>query len=507
MIVETTSGAVDGRRRGHLVSWRGIPYAAAPVGALRWQAPRPHEGWRGRVLAADRFGGRAVQPVHLPFRVSTPSIDDGPFGEDCLVLNVSAPAEPPAGPLPVLVWFHGGGYHVGSGAGFGVGDGDAFVRDGIIVVTVNYRLGALGFLDVSGHLDAPDSANLGLLDQVRALEWVRSEIAAFGGDPARVTIAGLSAGAKSVMNLMATPSASGLFRAAIAESGGDHLATPEQDAEVTAAFLAAFERQGFGPDQLLTAPAEAVLGAQKALGEGGRATWIWRPSVDGRVIPLPLVAALRSGCAAGIPLVAGTTARETETYRLRDDTALAQTERVFAEIFGSRATAVLDAYRSARGGDEAEALVAAMTDERYGVATERVLDAQSDHAPVWRYLFDAPTPGWPAEMRAIHAADLPLWWRFGPDATTDAGRMLGVGMHESWARFVIDGSPSGEGLPAWPSTPPGTRTTMVLTERPGIDEAPRERERLLWRAIDWTPGTWWPLPTAFPDATGPAGIL
>ncbi|GAA5210799.1 carboxylesterase family protein [Streptomyces thinghirensis] len=207
-VVRTRSGAVRGIAYDGVRAWRGIPYAQPPVGALRWAAPRREAPWDG-VRDGSRFGNRAPQQPSqgLGFGVRVDTDDEAPFDEDCLYLNMSAPETAAEGDrLPVQVWIHGCGYAVGSGAQF-IGDGAALARRGVVVVTFNYRLGALGLLNLGGLLGPEDTsaANNTLGDQIAALAWVRENIAGFGGDPDNVTVQGVSAGGKSVVNLMATP--------------------------------------------------------------------------------------------------------------------------------------------------------------------------------------------------------------------------------------------------------------------------------------------------------------
>src|SRR5260370_1551669 len=235
--VRTQEGVMRGRSVEEVATFKGIPYAAAPFGANRFQPPRPVERWDG-VREALSYGPTVPKPPYFPpFDVLIP--EPAIPGEDCLNLNIWTPDVGRAG-LPVMVWIHGGAFSNGSGA-VPVYDGSAFARDGVVCVTINYRLGADGFLFLGDGI-----ANVGLLDQVAALAWVRDNIASFGGDPARVTIAGESAGAMSVITLMSMPLAAGLFRRAIAQSGaGQHVLT-EGTAATVGGYLA----------ELLTVPAE-----------------------------------------------------------------------------------------------------------------------------------------------------------------------------------------------------------------------------------------------------------
>ena len=236
-VVETAYGKVLGTEIADgVLAWRGIPYAAPPVGELRLRPPAAPEPWSG-VREALAYGNRSLQPD----LVDAPRVPLPPMDEDCLYLNVTAPAAALApgavstgrGARPVLLWIHGGGFEMGHGPD-GAGDGAAFARHhGVVVVTFNYRLGALGFLDVPG--ERPTGA-LGLHDQIAALRWIRENIAAFGGDPGQVTVYGLSAGGKSVTNLLASPLTKGLFARAAESSGGDHVKSPEQARDLAGRF-------------------------------------------------------------------------------------------------------------------------------------------------------------------------------------------------------------------------------------------------------------------------------
>lgn len=497
-IAHTRYGAVRGvTSSAGTVSWRGIRYAAPPTGERRWQAPAEPAAWEG-VVDASSFGTRAPQvltPELVPPGGAEPSDADAPFGEDCLFVNVTAPADT-EGPLPVLVWFHGGGYVWGSSANY-IGDGVALARDGMIVVTVNYRLGALGFLRLD-HLLGPQCAsavNAGLLDQIAALRWVRENIAAFGGDPDRVTIAGVSAGGKSVVNLMAAPDTRGTFQRAIVQSGGDHVNTLAGAAELTAKLLDVLGLTTEDAAQLLTVPADVLLQAQQQIANGVRATWIWRPTVDATVLPATPTAALASGQAEGISMMAGVTQNEAGSYDVADPSAADQTPRVLQEIFGDRHVGVLATYQSSRpGADKRSVHRAIMADERYGIPTIGLLDAQSLHAPCWRYRFDAPTPGVPQDKWGFHGADVPYVWDIGMDHADAELRALSAGMRASWVAFIHGGKPDGPGLPYWPEYDPAERATMVLDRLPRVEADPHSDERQAWSGTQWTPGTWWDLP-------------
>jgi para-nitrobenzyl esterase len=517
-IVATAAGRVRGTEIAEgIAGWRGIPYAAPPLGPLRLRPPQPPVPWTG-VRDASRLIAVALQPPGGSFADLTGAPKPPPGAEDCLYLNVTAPAG--ASGRPVLVWIHGGGYQAGSGTDM-AGDGAAFARShGLVVVTFNYRLGALGFLDVPG--ERPTGAH-GLHDQVAALRWVQDNIAAFGGDPARVTVYGLSAGAKSVANLLASPLARGLFQRAASSSGGaDHVASPEQGAAVARRF---FRELGTGPDRIRDIPAADILAAQVAMSAAPRGSWIWRPTVDGVALTgLPL-AAIASGAAAGIPLLAQACAREAALYQLMAPDAAGQADRVLAGYFGSAVRdRILDAYAKSRpelAADPTALRVAVMTDERYAIPTTRLADAQSAHAPVWRSRHDGPFTGFPDPvpanlqpvvplLHAVHGSDGYGVWR--------GGNALAGPLHETWGAFALGLSPGATpsttdttsttgsagtagtagsastagGLPAWPTYDTTRRPTMIFDPAgPYLADDPNPGERAAWDGLTWTSGTWW----------------
>ncbi|MGC9974760.1 MAG: carboxylesterase family protein, partial [Gaiellaceae bacterium] len=308
MTVATRDGRVRGIRTETLRAWRGIPYARPPVGPLRFRRPLPTERWNG-VLDAVEHSPIAWQSGALSDAVF-PSSPQPPCNEDCLSINISAPLEPPLerSGYPVLVWIHSGGNVVGWGAGKSVGDGIPFVNRGIMVVSFNYRLGALGFLHLSGVLgaDEADAGVVGLLDQIEALRWVHDNIAAFGGDPKRVTIYGVSAGGESVANLLASPASYGLVRRAILSGGGgSHIAQPEQAQVITLRFLRELGLAPGAAAKLRQVPPADLVAAQDAMAPGVHGAWVWRPVVGSSILPVVPIAAIARGDAFGRPLLIG----------------------------------------------------------------------------------------------------------------------------------------------------------------------------------------------------------
>ena len=479
-IAQTAYGKVRGTEIADGVfAWHGIPYARPPVGELRLRPPQPPLPWQG-TRDATEYGFRSLQP---PEQFPEPG---PPFDEDCLYLNVTAPAG--AVDRPVLFWVHGGGYENGSGTDMAA-DGAAFARShGLVVVTFNYRLGALGFLDVDGETPA---GALGLHDQVAALRWTFENVAAFGGDPAAITVYGLSAGGKTVTNLLASPLSRGLIRRAASSSGGDHVKSPAQARDLAARF---FRELGTTPAKVRGVPATDILNAQMAIATPPRSSWIWRPSVDGAALTGHPLAAIDAGAAAGIPLLAQTCARECVLYQLMAPDAAKQADRVLAGYFGDRAAAALLAARAAASPDLSDTAlrVAVMSDERYNVRVGRLADAQSRHAPVYRSRYDGPYTGFPdpdSPEYAQFAEFMPLLaGAHGGDgaAIWQGGEGLSGRLHDAWGAFVTTGDPG------WARYTTDDRKAMIFDPAgPHVAADPFASVREAWAGLDWQPGTWW----------------
>jgi para-nitrobenzyl esterase len=488
-VTQTGYGKVRGAEIADgILAWRGIPYAAPPAGELRLRPPRPPQPWSGTRDALG-YGSRSLQP---DLATVTPGPPLPPMAEDCLYLNVTAPAGAgpsgagPAPGRPVLLWIHGGGFEMGHGPDQ-AGDGAAFARShDVVVVTFNYRLGALGFLDVPG--ERPTGA-LGLHDQVAALRWVRDNIAAFGGDPGNVTIYGLSAGGKSVTNLLASPLAKGLFRRAAESSGGDHVKSPAQAASLAARFFGVL---GTTPERIRSVPAADILAAQLAVAEPPQSTWIWRASVDGAALTAAPVAAIAGGAAAGVPLLLQTCARETALYQLLGPDAADQAQGVLTGYFGAeQAAALLASYAAAYPHLDETALrgVAVMSDERYVVRTERLAGAQGAHAPVWRSRYDGPYTGIADDPELAPYAGV-LGGGHGGDGAGiwHGGDGPAAALHAAWGAFAAGGDPG------WPRYEGDRRTAMIFAaDGARVSADPFAHARQTWAGLDWQPGTWWPV--------------
>ena len=354
--VRTETGALRGRTADGVTSFKGIPYAAAPFGRNRFRAPQPAEPWDG-VRDAGVFGATAPMPGYLPpydRLLPNPIVE----GDTCLNLNVWTP-DPGAGGLPVMVWVHGGAFVNGSSA-IPTYDGTAFARDGIVLVSVNYRLGVDGFLDLADGGEA--AANRGLLDQIAALQWVQANIGAFGGDPGRVTVFGESAGAMSIGALLSSPRTEGLFVRAILQSGaGHHAVTP-----ATAALVRGELAQRLGVpasrEALAELPLKRLAAVQAALtleaqqtpdparwGEIALNSMAFEPVVDGELVPDLPARGIAAGAAPGVGVLLGTTAEEHRLFLVPNGIADAATEPMLtglAAAYGLDGEATLATYRA-----------------------------------------------------------------------------------------------------------------------------------------------------------------
>jgi para-nitrobenzyl esterase len=449
-------GPLRGEAAGDVKVFRGVPYAQAPTGWRRWKPPVAAPDWKD-VRDATRFGPACPQPTS---RSGSIYADDPPtMSEDCLSLNVWAPAN--AAKAPVIVWIHGGSLVTG----FGSADlyhGTSLAKQGVVVVTINYRLGVLGYLahpELSGESREGVSGNYGLLDQVEALRWVQRNIAAFGGDPSNVTIAGESAGALSVMYLMASPTAKGLFHKAIAQSAY-MISTPELKSS----------RHGDFPAETVGTYVQARLGAKdlkglramsaEALVQGvGKIGYAPFGTIDGRVLPEQLVTVFDRGQQARVPLLVGFNNGEIRSLRFLAPPPPADAATYEKEIrarYGDMADRFLKLYPS---NDLAESVQYAPRDAIYGWTAERLAVKQTRvGAPAYLYYFDHGYPTADAMgLHAFHAAEIPYAWgtRGGtpplwpklPDTAED--KALGDAMLSYWASFARDGAPTAAGQPDW----------------------------------------------------------
>ncbi|HEX4302558.1 MAG TPA: carboxylesterase/lipase family protein [Rhizomicrobium sp.] len=488
--VEIAQGKLQGVARDGVLRFNGIPYAKPPVGALRWQMPEAPEGWAG-VRDAAQFGNIAPQVASASGAVlgGTP----GTRSEDCLYLNVQTPGCDDA-KRAVMVWIHGGAFNTGAGS-VGTYNGKYLVpRGDIVLVTTNYRLGALGFLNLrdatGGKL--PGTGAEGLADQIAALRWVKENIAAFGGDPDNVTIFGESAGGMSVGALLAAPSARGLFHKAIPQSGASDIGYARE----TSARIAQMVLDRLGAGDPLALPWEAILDVQKAMLEAPREVGVgmpFAPTIDGDVLPKRAIDCVVAGSAAGVPVLTGTTRDEWKLFTIASPNLKTLDEaglrKLTARLTGEDAVdAVLAAYTQ---GSPFERWNAVMTDHSFFVPATRLLDAQSAHAPVYAYRFDWSSPFMDGALGACHA--LELGFTFGTYQVKGAAPFFGEGpkadvlaleMMDSWIAFAKSGNPSNDTSGAWMRYDARKRATMMFGDgMPHVSAAPNEARRKAWEAV------------------------
>jgi para-nitrobenzyl esterase len=488
----TASGTVEGFTRGGVNRWRSIPYARPPVGPLRLRAPQPVQPWRG-VRYCHGFGNCA--PQQRMYTILAPGKYQ-PMGEDCLTLNVAAPESPADAPLPVMVFIHGGGYFMGSSA-TPIYDGAALARRGCVYVSVNYRLGALGCLDLTA-LSTKDIAfddNLYLRDLVMALSWVRDNIATFGGDPGNVTIFGESAGAHAVATLVAVPAAKDLFAHAISESpAAGMVRTPEVATQYATAFAALLgARPEDGARAVMAArPADLVNAFDRLVTHGQRAmlgAFAAGPTSGTEYLPLDPVEAMRTGKAHRLPLIVGTNAEEARLFG-RFLKLLPMTERTIERVLAVAEPAERERITAAYPGyPDRAACVTFGGDFAFGSAAWQIAEAHSRHAPTYLYRYDySPrTLQW-SGLGATHGTELLAVFdvyrtKFGRLLTAAADRRSALrvsnDMQRRWRVFSRTGVP-GDGWPAYTSP---ERAVMVFDRRARLEYDPHADRRQAWEGF------------------------
>lgn len=511
-IVETRSGRVEGRLEQGSLVFRGIPFARPPLGALRLRPPVPEEPWQG-VRPAHDHG--AVAPQNGSAMGALLGLPPAKHDEDCLSLGVATPACDGA-LRPVMVWIHGGGFVFGAGSQ-PIYDNPAFVQRGdVVLVTINYRLGAFGWLALPALGAEPGGVigNLGLLDQIAALEWVRDCIDRFGGDPGNVTLFGESAGGMSIGTLLGTPRAQGLFRRAILQSGACHHVAPlETGARVAEVLMKELGLEPNAVDRLRDVPAEKILEAQgKALLQ--MATQVrgipFQPCLDGVVLPEPPLDALAGGMNRDVPLLIGTNADEWRLFGLGDpklreldDAALER--RVERNLPGrdaldrSHAAYAVARYRRARlaaglPAAAADLWFAIEGDRFFGVPALRLAECKAavhGAASVHRYLFDWKSPAMNGVLGACHGLDVPFV--FGTAASLPGLRSfvgegpavekLSLEMQDAWTSFARSGDPSHAGLGSWPAFDPARAASMVFGPESRVVDGPQQDELAFWQGL------------------------
>jgi carboxylesterase type B len=497
-VVSTTNGQLRGSVDGGVHRFLGVPYAAPASGANRLRPPQPVQPWTD-VRDATRYGA-------APFQLAPPESagtewDTGLAGEDCLNLNIWTP-DPGGSGLPVMVWIQGGAFEIGSTAAY---DGRNFARDGVVCVVINWRVGADGFLDLGDG-----QANVGLLDQVAALEWVRGNIAAFGGDPGNVTVFGQSAGAMSIGVLLSMPRAEGLFRRAILQSGAAHHAIPTGTAQRIGGFLAG--KLGVPPtrEALAAVPAQQFLAAQAELkadlfADPDPARWgqevlsssmLWQPTVDGDVIPRRPIERIAAGAGSTVDVMVGTNTEDWKLFLAITGVISKVSEQDLVESrsvdgfppIGAYGLPAGTAYREYRAhypdSSPGDVLAAVETDWWVRLPAIRLADARATSATSARtfmYEFAWPAPG----LGAVHAVEVPFVFGtldkhsrlFGPLLGADPPQELADAMHAAWVSFAATGDPG------WPDYDLERRATMLFNIDSSLVYDPRAWERELWADV------------------------
>lgn len=486
VVVDTASGALAGTRRGQVTSWLGVPFATPPVGPLRFADPQPVEPWTG-TRPAQSYGPSARQPsvIRLPARLA--KLATGGQSEDCLTLNIWSTG-PGGDARPVLFWIHGGAFETGSGSLYS-GAELAELGD-IVVVTINYRLGALGFVDLRDLFDDDRFApNAGLRDQLAALEWVHTNIGAFGGDPDRVTIAGESAGAGSVGALLVCDRAQGLFAGAICQSGGlNQICSSEHAIEIADVFARQLGVSRENRDDLFAMDADRLTAAMTATRRLRVEKFSTRPFFDGDLLPATRALA-REHPSAPVPLLSGTNRDEVTMFHALRQKIMPLSRVVVVnamthQLGAAKTDAILAMYPNDRTG-----LVQMGTDLAFEMPSREVAETQARRAPVWRYRFDFPSPMLFGRIGATHG--LELWFLFdmqpprsrrvllGRD--TDEILALSTRMKTAWVSFVRNGDPGNGWAPYAVDGPADEqRNTMIfdVVDRQEVD--PARARRLVW---------------------------
>lgn len=502
--VQTASGRLRGYVENTVHVFKGIPYGASTAGAGRFMPPQKPQAWTG-VRDAFEFGARAPQILGGEPAEMLPTDPREPQGEDCLVLNLWTPNPGRGQGRPVMVWLHGGGFASGSGS-YTIYAGQELARKhDVVAISVNHRLNILGFLHLAEYGGKwAGATNAGMLDIVRALEWVKENIAEFGGDPNNVTIFGQSGGAGKVSTLMAMPAAKGLFHRAIAQSGAAVTATPRGQAAKTTELV--LQRLNISPDRLdeiQQVPVERLIaairppqGAPPGPGGGGLN---FGPVVDGKALPSSAFDPTAPALSASVPFLSGTTATETTFFqpdeRLHpiDDAELRARVKALLKADDAQADKVIAVYRKAQPGrDNIDLFLRMDTDAsffRQGVETQAERKAAQGGAPVYMYRFEYYSPVRQGRLKAMHCMEIPFvfdnleagkpYTGSGPNAQRIADQMSAA-----WVAFARTGIPAHRGIPQWTAFNADQRATMVFgagAEARLVNDPGRE-ERLALKA-------------------------
>ena len=517
-VVATTNGQLRGAMNNGIHTFKGIPYGASTAGENRFLAPQPVKAWTG-VRDANEFGLRAPQHVRAAVPANAWIRSDTPIGEDCLRLNIYTPAVSEAASgaskRPVMVYLHGGGYNAGAGDAPGI-DGSNLARQGdVVVVTVNHRLNVFGFCHFGVGASEPfaDSGNVGMLDIVVALQWVRDNIAVFGGDAGNVTIYGQSGGASKVAVLMTMPAAKGLFHKAIMQSGSSHLrlATLETTARALHALLAQLDMPGADPAALQKIPTQTLLDAYKASVAVTYGNDSFRPVIDGRALLNDPFDLKSPDLATDIPLMIGSCETEKSFYDVVVDPATLPMTRdqLFAGVkrfvgIDAAATAILiDDYESRRPAISMRDLFNVLTSDhmyRRNAITAAERKSAQGGAPAYLYEFTWKTPVLGGMLKSPHTLCIPFVFGTvniaeafvgaGPEPGALSAKVMGA-----WLAFARTGNPNYEGAPQWSAFDAQARPTMIFDNQTMVVEDPKPKDRMaINRCPDFVSDEQWSAP-------------
>ena len=509
-IADTTSGKVRGYIRNGIYTFKGIPYGDTTGGSGRFQPPQKAKPWSG-VRGSMQYGRVCPQGPRGSWNADEEAwlflYDDGVQGEDCLRVNIWAPALDGHQKRPVMIWLHGGGFVSGSSQEHRSYDGERLSRRGdVVVVSLNHRLGPLGYLDLTAYGEKyASSAHLGMLDIIAALEWVRVNIANFGGDPGKVTIFGQSGGGGKVGNLMAMPAARGLFHRAIVQSGSFLRAvTPDRSAILTQAVLDELNLSPSQVDQLQTMPLQKVIEAGDAAllktHPHGPLVWShvadqlgWGPVMDGKLLPRHPFDPAAPAISARVPMLIGTTLNEFTTslnHPEYEAMTEAEVEKRLGNMYGNDPERIVQVFRASHPDAKPfDIFSLAMTAQVRQGAVIQAMRKTAQGTPAYLYWFTWKTPVLDGRPRSIHCCDLPFCFDNTDrnENLTGGGpgpRELAASVSEAWIQFARSGNPNHHGLPNWPAFSAETCPTMIFDTQCRMQNNPDKEER---QALALTP--------------------